>query len=634
MRVTRAGQFFVKGVCVLLLIGIAFWVRVPVARAISDAERSFLSLYFTDEELRVVSATRSLQSVARIAENIEVVTAADIELMNAHTLADVLYRTNGMVVEFTSSFVSTGVMTVQGSKIFHVMLLRDGVPLNAVDNNTADAGLVPVTDIERIEIVKGPASSAWGSALGGVVNVITKGPGAEPFQGNASVSYGTKNSVDYRAAVSGRTGGLGYYVSGTGLRTDGLTDGFNGDSGYASAKLSYDLSARASLSFNFSYNDGPRGDGIDRSYDLSWDKHYREAISRLALRTAIGSTGEVNLSLWNVDRTDDYFMRTLSTEELQYQYTLDWSRTGAGVNYAVSTGPHRLVVGGDYLRGSTVSHALQVDADIDQWAVYANDTIAFGALAIIPGIRYDEVSTTGGFVSPSLGATYGLSRDLLLRATAARGFSLPTPGDTISGTNVINNFEGNPDLKPETVWSYQAGVEANVLDALWLKVSAFRHDLDDAFKEVAREGGPWTRENGGRERRQGVELGFKTVPYRHLTLAAGAMFMEGEDLETGEKLDEIPTQLYNISLKYDDGSFRALLLGNHRNEVYEPVEIYQSDLGGFIVDLHLAKKFALGPKSAVEVFFSVHNLFDGTQRWSVYYPSAGRWVEGGLRVAF
>lgn len=624
----------VKGACVLLLIVLAFWVRVPVARAISAAEHTFLALYFTDEELHVVSATRSLQSIARIAENIEVVTEADIALMNAHTLADVLYRVNGVVVEFTGGFVSTGVSVVQGSKIFHVTLLIDGMLMNDVASNSADAGLIPVADIARIEIVKGPASSAWGSALGGVVNVITKGPGAQPFQGQASVSYGTKNSVDYRAAVSGRAGGLGYYLSGTGLRTDGVTDGLDADSKYAGTKLSYDFSTRTSLVLNVSYGDGPRGDGNDRNADLTWDKHYRETIARLALRMAIGSAGELNLSLWNVDRTDGYFMRTLSTGELQSQTTFDWNRTGVGISYAVSAGPHRLVVGGDYLKGSSVCDELQLDVEIDQWAGYVNDTLTFGALSIVPGVRYDDISTTGGFVSPSLGATYGISRDLLLRATVARGFSLPAPGDTIGGTNEITNYVGNPDLKPETVWSYQAGVEANVLDALMLKVSAFRHDLDDAFKEGSLEGDLWTRENGGRERRQGVEFGVKTVPYHHLTLAAGATFMEGEDLETGEKLDEIPTQLYNVSLKYDDGSFRALLLGNHRNEVYEPVEIFQSDLGGFVVDLHLAKKFAVGPRSAIEAFFSVHNLFDGTQMWSVYYPDAGRWVEGGLRVAF
>ena len=60
------------------------------AFAMSEAERTFLQMYFSDEELVVVSATRSLKSITRVAENIEVVTKADIELMNAHMLVDVL----------------------------------------------------------------------------------------------------------------------------------------------------------------------------------------------------------------------------------------------------------------------------------------------------------------------------------------------------------------------------------------------------------------------------------------------------------------------------------------------------------------------------------------------------------------
>ena len=63
---------------------------VHEAAAVSEAEKTFLSMYFTDEELVVVSATRSLKSITRVAENVEVVTKEDIELMNAHTLADVL----------------------------------------------------------------------------------------------------------------------------------------------------------------------------------------------------------------------------------------------------------------------------------------------------------------------------------------------------------------------------------------------------------------------------------------------------------------------------------------------------------------------------------------------------------------
>ena len=214
-----------KLIGVLAAAALILLARAPIVQAISEAEKSFLNLYFSDDELHVISATRSLQSIARVAENIEVVTADDIELMNAHTLADVLYTVNGVNVDFTGRFGAVAMTTIQGSGINQVTMLLDGVLLNNVSDNMTEAGFFPVTDIERIEIIKGPASSVWGSALGGVVNIITRSPGYKPFQGSVSLDYGTKNSADYRATASGRLGSFGYYLSGTGLRTDGLTDG-------------------------------------------------------------------------------------------------------------------------------------------------------------------------------------------------------------------------------------------------------------------------------------------------------------------------------------------------------------------------------------------------------------------------
>lgn len=621
---------------VLAAATVLLLARAPIVQAVSEAEKSFLSLYFTEDELHVISATRSLQSIARVAENIEVVTAGDIELMNAHTLADVLNTVSGVKVNFSGSFGSVTMPYIQGSNFSQVTVLLDGVLLNNLTDNVVDVAFFPVTDIARVEIVKGPASSAWGSALGGVVNVVTRDPAPGPFQADASASYGAENSVDYRASVSGGVGGLGYYLSGTGLRTDGLTDGFDVDEQFFGAKLTYALSNRTAIAFNFSHGEGPRGDGNAPEFDIRFDRDTRQTVAKLSLRTAVGGGGSLEATLGSVWAEEHYFMRTLSTGEEQARSSYAWSRTGGGLSYARSVGGHDLVVGADYWTGEVESTDFpDRKPDQWQWAVFANDTVSFGAVSITPGLRYDDVSTSGGFVSPSLGATYALSRDVLVRATAARGFSLPSPIDTNEGTSEIMGYQGNPDLKPETVWSYQAGIEGNVLDALWLKAAFFRHDLDDAFVGIDLGDGLRTQENGGRQRRQGVEFGLRTVPFHHFTLAAGATFIEGEDLESGQDLTQIPKSQYTASVKYGDGrSFRALVTGNYRVETYEPAEVYNADINGFIVDLHLAKKFPLGPRSAVEAFASVHNLFNGDQYYADIYKNPGRWAEGGIRVSF
>src|SRR5512138_2467149 len=134
------GRFFGRPGNVLgaLVATLLLAAHAPVARAVSEAEKTFLSLYFSEEELQVVSATRSLQSIARVAENIEVVTADDIELMNAHTLADVLNTVVGVRANLTGAFGAVSLPFIQGSEITQVTVLLDGVPLNNISDNVAD----------------------------------------------------------------------------------------------------------------------------------------------------------------------------------------------------------------------------------------------------------------------------------------------------------------------------------------------------------------------------------------------------------------------------------------------------------------------------------------------------------------
>ena len=103
-------MFFVRIVSILFLICVLLPFSSP-AFAMSEEERSFLLMYFKEDEIEVISATRSLKSVSRVAENIEVVTKDDIELMNAHTVAEVLYFVTGIEV---TAFVGPGAQGTAG----------------------------------------------------------------------------------------------------------------------------------------------------------------------------------------------------------------------------------------------------------------------------------------------------------------------------------------------------------------------------------------------------------------------------------------------------------------------------------------------------------------------------------------
>ncbi|MGB9080875.1 MAG: TonB-dependent receptor plug domain-containing protein, partial [Desulfuromonadaceae bacterium] len=147
--------------------------QVPMGMtATSDDD---LLIFWEEKELYVQTATRSEKPINQVAENMTVITAKEIEAMNANSVAEVLARVPGLFVDFTTNeYVSGTQLHIQGSESRHVTVLLDGMPVNFISAGQAETSFIPLRIVERIEIIKGAASSAWGSALGGVVNIITR----------------------------------------------------------------------------------------------------------------------------------------------------------------------------------------------------------------------------------------------------------------------------------------------------------------------------------------------------------------------------------------------------------------------------------------------------------------------------
>jgi len=127
-----------------------------------------LLMFWEEKDLFVQSATRHSKPISQVAENMTVITAKDIEDMNAHTVAEVLNRVTGLLVAFQGQDFGSfyGFLSIDGSADRHVLVLLDGMQWNWPADNHALTGFIPVGIIDRIEIIKGPASSAWGSSLG------------------------------------------------------------------------------------------------------------------------------------------------------------------------------------------------------------------------------------------------------------------------------------------------------------------------------------------------------------------------------------------------------------------------------------------------------------------------------------
>lgn len=611
-----------------LVAGMGPWISL--AQAQSEDDLKILEMFYEDKDL-VVTPSRDPKPISQVAENITVITAKEIQAINAHTLADVLRFVPGIQVDVRGGFASVDNVSIQGSSPRHALVLIDGVAQNYLGSSVADLGGIPVQQIERIEIIKGPASSTWGSSLGGVINIITKSPDENRrFGGTASASIGERTTGDFRADLSGTVGGLGYYLYAGGLTSDGLRSGMAVDRGDFYTKLSFEPTDELRLLFTLGYGEGSRDEGVAPAYDASLHDDTRNLFYTFSLSDAVSDKVDLDVSLRGVERRFDQSQLSLSSGVEQTDSFKD-SSLGGSAKMTVREGIHQLVAGVDYdngvLRAESISGGRQ---RLEKWAVFANDTIVYGNFSLTPGLRYDWTSTNGDFISPSLGATYTLFDKTILRAYVARGFSIPPLSATYAGGAFLLP---NPGLTVEKVWSYAAGFETTALPYLWLKTMLFRYDVSNGLSTEIFSNGNVQYVNRNRLRFQGVEVEAKTVPLLNTSFLGGFAFTDARDRDTDEIRLGVARYTFDLGLDYDD---RTTLKGALRGH-YIWWNAAQSSGGNYstlIWDLTGSKKIYTGANISAELFLSVHNLFNGSQYLDGNFQNARRWFEGGLRMVF
>lgn len=617
-----------------LLLAALFSLSVCLpAYAQQEREMSTLKMFYEDDDI-VVTPTRYPKSISRVAENMTVITADDIKAINAHTLADVLYYVPGFHEQVTGGPGSLANSFIQGSRMRHVLLLIDGVPQNNLSDFYPDVGAVPVQVIERVEIIKGPASSSWGSSLGGVINVITKSPDEmREFGGSVSASIGERNTGDYCGELSGKVAGFGYYLSGGGLLSDGLLthNGFHGGNLYT--KLRYAPTSKSDLTFSLGYNRGAREIGEAPLYGLSFDADYQYLFAVLGLDYVINRDLSVSVSLRSSWREDETYQKLSATGYSLSGLQVEDRNYGASVKLLWTQKLHELVFGSDFDSGQMESLSIKDGKQrLEKWAVFLNDTIDLGKISLTPGLRYDHTSTNGNFLSPSMGVTFAPLESTILRAYIARGFNIPPLAYTFS--DGVFSF-ANPSLDMETVWSYSLGFETTLLYYAWLKTTIFRHDISGLVGGVQMQDGRFTYVNQDKQRRQGVEVEVKSMPVLNTSLTFGYTFTDAKDRITDQIIPLVARHTYDVGLQYDDRKdLRVVLKGRYIHWHGEPID--NGRYTAMIWDMHLSKKFFAfsDERRAMEAFFSAHNLFNGAQYPEFPFRNPRRWFEGGLRFYF
>jgi vitamin B12 transporter len=587
---------------------------------------------FTDEKPPLATSPIP-RPISRIAENVTVITADDIQRLNAHTLAEVLQTVPGIQLDYLRTPSSFTFFNIQGALNTTVLVLVDGIRQNNYDQNMADPSLIPVQQIERIEIIKGASSGSWGSALGGVINIVTKSPNPDRgASGMASSSTGSRFTSDSRAELSGTRDRLGYYLTAGHLRSDGLQPNSATRMENLYGKLSYALPGEGTVTLGVSHLGATPGldeGGIPKYGFVHDNGEHRHDDGFLKLQQPLAENLSLDILGYTTDHDDrlKYGGRDSAGNTVFFDTFAD-QETTRGVNASLSWGDDRqnLVAGGEY--GHVHGKSLSVtdgqppvyDHSWDRFAGYLNGTYSVGELSILPGVRIDNTGLWGSYTSYSLGLTYQLGEKTTLRAYAARGFSIPMLA---------------LDTGIQKVKTVQGGIETGVVPMLWLKGTYFFNAVRNSESSGEIDAVSTTNQN-----RQGVELEARTVPLFGLSLSGAYTYLYAQNIDTGAQMQSnsqqsVPPVVYKLGLNYDNAELgvRGALTGSGVD--WNATPGYAARAKGMVWDLNLGWRPKLFWGLSPELFFTAHNLFNGVQTANtILYTNASRWYEGGARLWF
>ena len=302
----------------LLLLLTGFSSGVQAAQAPSQAEREAASGPWQDGNAParesaasgpvtgrpvVVTATRTEREVFEVPSSVSVVTGRQMEREPRTTIAEQLQDIPGVQVSDGGMGGGAKRVSIRCESPSRVLILIDGMKISEQKSMDGSMIMIDPLNIERIEVIKGPASVLYGSeAIGGVVNIITKKGGERPVQGAAAVTFNTSNeSVTPYASLYGTYKGFSYRISGD------YTDAGNKHGGSGTIEDSDYLQRNMSAYLDYSWGSGRIGAG----YDHFW--------SNISIPGAVSGGAEVELHLpkWQRDRAYAFFEQEKISDVLQ-----------------------------------------------------------------------------------------------------------------------------------------------------------------------------------------------------------------------------------------------------------------------------------------------------------------------------
>ncbi len=588
------------------------------------------------EDEVVVTASRGEESVSDSVSLVTTVSGQEIAQSGSLVLDDALRQIPGFSL-FRRNSSLTAHPTTQGVSLRGIgpsgtsrsLVLLDGVPLNDPFGGWVYWNRVPISALRQVEVVRGATSQLYGSsALGGVIQVLTREPGDGNFSG--SIAGGSHATIDLDATYSGTAAGARYLVGGRLFDTDGFY--------VIDPSLRGSIDRPVSLSFGtflgkvsigkadvgLNYYSEDRGNGTvlqtNSSSLVQLNGGYTGSNWR-ANGYYQGGLLESQFSRILPDRSQEFPTAFQRYESSAVGGSLEWNPAGD------------LLFGTDWRRVSWDSESQNL------WGAFTQLRLPLQRrLDLQIGGRFDvwENQSAQGTLSPKAGILFRATERIAIRSSVYRGFRAPTLNELYRPFRVGNvETLANPALGAEALWGGEGGFDLYPSGHTVVRLNFFWNRLDNPVGNVTlsvsdnlilRE-----RRNIGPATVQGVESEALWQLSSDWFLEAAYLFSSTRVAETGTWIPQVPRHQASASLRYQ-GVLTATLQARAASSAFED-DLNDFRMGGYgLLGFSVSRRLING----LEVFLTAENLFDKrylTGRVPDERLGEPRILSGGLRLS-
>ena len=584
----------------------------------------------------VVTATRQPTRANELLADVSVIEREEIEAAGQSTLTELLGRQPGIQFSSNGGPGSTSSLYVRGTNAEHIVVLVDGIRVNSATLGSTSFSRMPLSQIDHIEILRGPASALYGAdAIGGVIQIFTRKGDGGGAKFNAEAGYGTYGTSQLTAGVSGSHQDLQYSLQVSQNRTNGFSnvsdrkskaynpdnDGFS-DASY-SAKLAYrftpdhevGLKAFSSNGKN-DYDSGFSAASARKDYRNDLTVSSYSAYSRNRFLPNWQSTLQIGQGVDDTEyKTNNVQTSAVRTIQDQYLWQNDITLPLGKALVAAEWLDQKIRATQNYTENSRTIKSL-----LSGWGG------SLGSHRWQLNVRHDDISGTGTKNTGTAGYGYQLTDTLRAYGSWGTAYKAPSLND-LYFPNTAGVGRGNPNLKPEYAHSGEVSM-------LWETASQnasltyFENQIDNLIQWTETPTGSffYVPNNVSKAKITGWTLAYRgrVGPFN---LRGSVDLQDPRDESTGNQLARRAREYGTIGAEYDIGrwSIGGELVSSGQR--YSDTDNLQRMGGYTLVNLNgnyrLDKDFSL--------FARVNNLFDKHYELAQYYGTSGANVFVGIR---